>query len=86
MKLKIYFYFLLVVISYLSQNRGCKLENVASLSHQKNRNADKKFIQYLPKVTFQGRKNPQKLIKTKLFHARHSIQEIFVNILFTSGY
>ena len=43
MKLKTYFYFLLVVISCPSQNRGCKLENVASLSHQKNRNADKKI-------------------------------------------
>ena len=35
MKSKTYFYFLLVVISYPSQNRGCKLENVASLSYKK---------------------------------------------------
>ena len=82
MKLKMCFYFLLVVIGYPSQNRGCKLENVASLSHQKNRNADKKYIQYLAKVINFSRSeesskiNQNKIIPCKAFHTRDFCKHI----------
>ena len=82
MKLKMCFYFLLVVIGYPSQNRGCKLQSVASLSHQKNRNADKKYIQYLAKVINFSRSeasskiNQNKIIPCKAFHTRDFCKHI----------
>ena len=83
-KLEVYYNFFLVVISYPTKNRGSGSENVASLCHQENPNAEKKSIQSSEKVAkFSRSEVSSKVIKTKLFYARYSMQEIFVNILYT---
>ena len=54
------------------------------MKYQENSNAEKKFIQFSTKVaTFSRSEESSKIIKTKLFYARYSMQEIFVNILYT---
>ena len=83
-KLKIYYYFFLVLISYPTKNRGSKSKNVASWSIKKIQTQKKKFIQFSTKVaTFSRSEESSKIIKTKLFYARSSMQEIFVNLLYT---
>ena len=42
-KLEVYYNFFPVVISYPTKNRGSGSENVASLCHQENPNAEKKI-------------------------------------------
>ena len=54
------------------------------MKYQENPNAKKKFVQFSAKVAkFSRSEESSKIIKTKLFYARYSMQEIFVNILYT---
>ena len=54
------------------------------MSSRKSKRRKKKSIQSSEKVAkFSRSEVSSKVIKTKLFYARYSMQEIFVNILYT---